>query len=82
MSPQLLSITRQLAMLPWRDRLALLWQVLCSFLPMSDHALKRTRSNLSELATALNELQQICTEENYTLDIPGRMNRVNPFGDP
>jgi hypothetical protein len=31
------------------------------------------------LAQAFSELQQLCTEENYRLDIPLRSDRVNPF---
>lgn len=35
----------------------------------------------SSLAEALIELQQICAEENYTLEIPERVDRSNPFSE-
>jgi hypothetical protein len=31
------------------------------------------------LAAALAELQRICAEENYSLDVPPRRDRPNPF---
>jgi hypothetical protein len=31
------------------------------------------------LSTALTSLRQICEEENYTLEIPARNDRANPF---
>jgi hypothetical protein len=81
MSPQLLSITRQIATLPWRERLTLLWQILQSFLPFSGSQTQAPNQNPANLSMALGELQQICTEENYTLESPNRVNRINPFGD-
>ncbi len=33
------------------------------------------------LASALEELRNICTEENYQLTPPPRFNRQNPFAD-
>ncbi|MDF5722806.1 MAG: prevent-host-death protein [Rhizonema sp. PD37] len=33
----------------------------------------------TSLAQAFKELQQLCTEENYSLEIPLRSNRDNPF---
>jgi len=81
-------LARQIVSLPWGDRLILLWQILQSFFPFS-HQLTNSRriiqpsSNLhpANLAEALSKLQQICTEENYTLDVPSRLNRTNPFSD-
>lgn len=82
-------LARQIASLPWGDRLILLWQISQSFFPFS-HQLTNSRcisqpssSNLhpANLAEALSKLQQICTEENYTLDVPSRLNRANPFSD-
>jgi hypothetical protein len=34
------------------------------------------------LADAFAELRQICAEEKYTLEIPGRTNRPNAFAEP
>ncbi len=31
------------------------------------------------LAQVFKELQQLCTEENYTFDLPARSDRNNPF---
>ncbi|MEA5421354.1 hypothetical protein VB712_19185 [Spirulina sp. CCNP1310] len=78
-------IARQIASLPWRDRLTLLKQILWSFFP-SFHQLTRLPqrspdSDSNNLTLALSELQRICREENYSLDIPSRLNRGNPFND-
>ncbi|GCL39948.1 MAG: hypothetical protein ACKO9I_04075 [Sphaerospermopsis kisseleviana] len=35
--------------------------------------------NFETLAAAFQELQQICIEENYDLEIPSRQNRPTPF---
>ncbi len=78
-------LARQIASLPWRNRLTLLWQILWSFFP-SFHQLTRLPqrspdSYPNNLTLALSELQQICREEDYSLDIPSRLNRGNPFSD-
>jgi hypothetical protein len=33
------------------------------------------------IADAFNRLRQLCAEENYTLEIPPRKDRLNPFVD-
>lgn len=33
------------------------------------------------LADAFSQLRQLCEEENYTLEIPAREDRLNPFVD-
>lgn len=33
----------------------------------------------TSLASAFTELRQICQEENYSLEIPVRVDRANPF---
>ncbi|MEO0828725.1 MAG: hypothetical protein AAFX95_08180 [Cyanobacteria bacterium J06639_16] len=68
-SPQLLDLTRRIATLTRQDRLRLLWQILKSLLP----SVKSTNPQNTLLASALAELQQICTEENYSLEIPNRI---------
>jgi hypothetical protein len=35
----------------------------------------------SSLGQAFNELKQLCAEENYTLEIPPRSDRANPFSE-
>jgi len=35
----------------------------------------------SPLAQAFSELKQLCIEENYTLEIPPRSDRPNPFSE-
>jgi hypothetical protein len=78
-------IGRQIASLPWRDRLTLLWQILWSFFPFFPQLARLPQrspdSHANNLTLALSELQQICTEENYSLEIPSRLNRGNPFSD-
>jgi hypothetical protein len=81
MSPQLLSITRQISTLPWRDRLTLLGHVFRSLFSASSHIPAMTPPESSTLAQKLSELQHICAEESYTLEVPNRENRVSPFGD-
>lgn len=49
---------------------------------MSNRSLEKKQPDSSELASMFSELQQICTEENYTLEVPVRINRVNSFGNP
>ncbi|MDJ0617698.1 MAG: prevent-host-death protein [Calothrix sp. MO_192.B10] len=39
----------------------------------------RQKTTKTSLAQVLKELQQLCTEENYTLEIPARSDRNNLF---
>ncbi|TBR60969.1 prevent-host-death protein [Westiellopsis prolifica IICB1] len=39
----------------------------------------RQKTAKTSLAQVFKELQQLCTEENYTLEIPRRSDRDNPF---
>ncbi|MBU7582635.1 MAG: prevent-host-death protein [Nostoc sp. TH1S01] len=39
----------------------------------------RQQTAKTSLAQIFQELQQLCTEENYTLEIPARSDRDNPF---
>jgi prevent-host-death family protein len=41
----------------------------------------RERQQQSSIAQAFAELQTLCVEENYVLEIPARQNRSNPFED-
>lgn len=41
----------------------------------------RTEKELPSLGSAFAELRRICEEEEYTLDIPPRQRRPNPFAD-
>lgn len=41
----------------------------------------RKQHHQSSLADAFAQLRQICAEENYTLDVPPRQDRFNPFVD-
>jgi antitoxin (DNA-binding transcriptional repressor) of toxin-antitoxin stability system len=41
----------------------------------------KARKQRPTMAEALAELRRICQEENYTLEIPPRRNRPNPFPD-
>ena len=72
-------MVRQIVALPWRDRLMLLWHLIKSFLPFQPPIFQTSSSYLPPLSASLAELQQICIEENYTLHIPSRMDRANPF---
>ncbi|MBE9126934.1 MULTISPECIES: hypothetical protein [unclassified Coleofasciculus] len=88
MSTETTHIAHQIASLAWRDRLILLWQILQSFFPFSNRltgsrsvSQQSSNTHRANLTKALSELQQICTEENYTLDVPSRFNRTNPFSD-
>ena len=40
-----------------------------------------TQTNFDNLAQALAELRQICAEENYTIEVPPRQDRSNPFAE-
>jgi len=40
-----------------------------------------TRTDFDNLAQALAELRQICAEENYTIEVPPRQDRSNPFAE-
>jgi hypothetical protein len=39
----------------------------------------RQKTAKTSLSQVFKELQQLCTEENYTLEIPPRSDRDNPF---
>ncbi|NMG09508.1 prevent-host-death protein [Brasilonema sp. UFV-L1] len=39
----------------------------------------RQQTAKTSLAQVFKELQQLCTEENYSLEIPARSHRDNPF---
>lgn len=41
----------------------------------------RKQHHQPSLADAFAQLRQICAEENYTLNVPPRHDRFNPFGD-
>jgi hypothetical protein len=40
-----------------------------------------TQTDFDNLAQALAELRQICAEENYTIEVPPRQDRSNPFAE-
>lgn len=42
---------------------------------------KDTESELPSLGHAFTELRRICDEEEYTLEVPPRLKRPNPFVD-
>ncbi|MCZ8188204.1 MAG: hypothetical protein O9326_00210 [Microcystis sp. LE19-338.1B] len=44
-------------------------------------AAHETQTNFDNLAQALAELRQICAEENYTIEVPLRQDRSNPFAE-
>lgn len=44
-------------------------------------AAHETQTNFDNLAQALAELRQICAEENYTIEVPPRQDRSNPFAE-
>jgi sigma54-dependent transcription regulator len=57
----------------------LLYKKLVTYLPnFSDH---ETQTDFDNLAQALAELRQICAEENYTIEVPPRQDRSNPFAE-
>ena len=76
-NPQLLDITRQINALPRYDRLRLIGQIVRSLLT----ATRTNKLDRGSPASALAELQQICVEENYTLETPARVDRPNPFNE-
>jgi antitoxin (DNA-binding transcriptional repressor) of toxin-antitoxin stability system len=41
----------------------------------------KTRTRRPTIAEALGEVRRICQEEGYSLEIPARKNRPNPFAD-
>jgi hypothetical protein len=41
----------------------------------------RERSRRPSLGEAFSELRKLCSEEGYTLEIPSRSDRPNPFAD-
>lgn len=44
-------------------------------------AAHETQTDFDNLAQALAELRQICAEENYTIEVPPRQDRSNPFAE-
>lgn len=44
-------------------------------------AAHKTQTDFDNLAQALAELRQICAEENYTIEVPPRQDRSNPFAE-
>ena len=55
----------------------LLDKELVAYLPTS--SCHETKTDVDDLAQVLAELRQICTEENYTLEITPRQDRYNSF---
>jgi len=45
------------------------------------HTETRRATDFDNLAQALAELRQICAEENYTIEVPPRQDRSNPFAE-
>lgn len=41
----------------------------------------RSQTEKASIAQAFKELQQLCAEENYSLEIPTRSDRDNPFSE-
>ena len=44
-------------------------------------AAHETETDFDNLAQTLAELRQICAEENYTIEVPPRQDRSNPFAE-
>jgi hypothetical protein len=44
-------------------------------------AAHETQTDFDNLVQALAELRQICAEENYTIEVPPRQDRSNPFAE-
>jgi len=57
-------------------------KVIARISPPTDYLIKvRKQKKKCSIATAFEELRQLCTEENYQIEIPNRCNRENTFLD-
>jgi sigma54-dependent transcription regulator len=72
------SLAQIIQFLSEEERLLLNKKLVAHLPNFSDH---ETQTDFDNLAQALAELRQICAEENYTIEVPPRQDRSNPFAE-